>query len=350
MLRPHVAAITPTYGRPELHPALYAGFAGQTYPDKSLWILDDSPTPSTFFPRLRDPRVHYFHTGQRLSIGTKRNLLVEQSCGDVLASIDDDDLYHPRWLETISGRLGSAALAKSSNWVIRSEHDGSFWRWDTRSTAPVHYVVSGSSPPMRLRGMKQSPEARDAALWGYGFSHCFSRAAWACSPFDDLNLGEDLAFARKLQQFGQTRHFGDLSHLIVHTAHKASTSRAYPQHFLGGWPRVAEAPSDFMVAQEQQVAGDVQLVPGKTYDVTAAVKDSHSLGQITAKASSYGLNVLKAEDNVPAAALGLPAPRSGYRYVRARAKALRSSKVPQAVPPPFSWADKTRIVRVAVGA
>lgn len=350
MLLPRVSVIVPTYSRPEYHEPLYRTFTAATYPSKELRVLDDSAAPSPFFSALRDPRVRYMWTPQRASIGTKRNELVAGAAGSVIVHQDDDDPYHPTWIETIVGRLGRNALTKSSNWILKSEYDGTFWRWDTRSAGPVHFAVSGSSPAMRVRGMKQTPGSIEAARLGYGFSYCFQKSAWACAPFDDLNLGEDLAFARKLKQFGSVTDHGDLSHLIVHVAHRQSTSRAYPQHFLGGWPKVTDAPADFLASQEQQVAGDVQLEPGKTYDVTAAVKESHSLGQITAKASSYGLSVIKAEDNVAPSSLGLPMPGNGYRYIRARAKALRSGKVPQAVPAPFSWLDKTRVVQVSVSA
>ena len=46
-----------------------------------------------------------------LTIGAKRNRLLERATGDYVASVDDDDKIHPRYLELITDKLRAATLA-----------------------------------------------------------------------------------------------------------------------------------------------------------------------------------------------------------------------------------------------
>src|ERR1039458_8686825 len=122
------------------------------------------------------------------TICTKRNILVGQSGGDVIVQFDDDDLYRQQYTAVMVDRLDGNVLNKLSVWNARSERDGSIWRCDARR--PATFAVHGSNSAMRIPPADTSPEATEATLWGYGFSYVYPRAAWACCPFDDLNLGE----------------------------------------------------------------------------------------------------------------------------------------------------------------
>src|SRR4051794_13447300 len=104
-----VSVITPTFGRERYLPSLFRCFAEQTYADRELLVYDDSPHPSPFMTSLADPRVTYRHHPQRLTIGEKRNRLIEQARGEVVAFFDDDDCYAPGYLEAMVAALGDAA-------------------------------------------------------------------------------------------------------------------------------------------------------------------------------------------------------------------------------------------------
>lgn len=57
-----VSVITPTFDvRASMHPALYRAFAGQTHQRRELIVVDDAPSPSTFFMQLEDRRVTYVY-------------------------------------------------------------------------------------------------------------------------------------------------------------------------------------------------------------------------------------------------------------------------------------------------
>src|SRR5208282_2636555 len=129
------------------------------HPERDMWVLDDSSEPSPFFCSLRDSdeRVHYIHHNGRLSIGHKRNILIEHARGDLVAHFDDDDAYGPQYLSSMLVRLAQhtdADFVKLGRWNERREWNGHRWTYDGRSTS-------------------------HANMWGYGFSYVYRR--WVTS-------------------------------------------------------------------------------------------------------------------------------------------------------------------------
>ena len=340
-----VSVVVPTYNRHDRLAALYETFASQTLAQSGaadLHVLDDSETPCPFFSSLQDPRVHYRHVGERMSIGAKRNALVQGASGEFIESFDDDDLYAPMYLERKLARMRStgADLLKLSVWNAICERDGSVWQWDTRTIGPEHYAVTGGADPEKIPAESMgepSPELLDSQLWGYGFSYGYRRSAWERAPFKDMNLGEDYIFICDLRAAGaKLVHVPDMASSVLHTVHPKSTSVILPQR------RLASATLGAMLTPLP--AGDVHVEPGVTYAIVALVKDSNSLKDVMAKVQSRGMNVLSAKDGAPAPA-GEKAAPGGYRYVSAEFTVEKSGKIPGSVPWPLSHLDKTRIVR-----
>lgn len=106
--RPYVAVITPTYGRHKFLPWLIHIFNNQTYPQSRmvLIILDDCPlevTDSRLLEMLKQDNIRYIrHTGSKMPIGAKRNMLNKLAIGakaDIIVCMDDDDFYPPERVE-----------------------------------------------------------------------------------------------------------------------------------------------------------------------------------------------------------------------------------------------------------
>jgi glycosyltransferase involved in cell wall biosynthesis len=91
----------PTRGRHHLAPKAVTLFLNQTYEPRELLIADDEDSPS--FPDAdwlnQFPDVRYFRMPKRLTIGSKRNFLVDRSYGPIIAHWDDDDWYAPTRIE-----------------------------------------------------------------------------------------------------------------------------------------------------------------------------------------------------------------------------------------------------------
>ena len=248
-----VSVLCPTYGRPERHEQLHHVFDQQTWPDKDLWILDDSPAPSPFFRQLGDPRVRYLHSAERMTVGAKRNWLLACCHGDVVAHFDDDDWYAPDYLYIMVGALQREPLdfVKLSVWNAMSEADGSFWQVDTHTLLPKHFVVSSHKPPeeQSLSDDEMAalpPETYDGNLWGYGFSYVYRRIVGERTPFLSVDFGEDFEFVKRVRKTSaRLGHLGDHADKVVHTMHPKNTAqRIFPQTRLD----ISRVPEDLRIA------------------------------------------------------------------------------------------------------
>jgi glycosyltransferase involved in cell wall biosynthesis len=228
-----ISIITPTYGRERYLPSLYRSFADQTHDDRELLIHDDSPAPSAFFTALRDSRVSYRHTAGRVTIGEKRNQLIERATGDLIAFFDDDDFYAPGYVATMAAALGDADLVKLSGWFALSVPDDAFFFWDTAQHQPLHYKVGEGAITFVTSGQFK-PDFAAKNVDGYGFSYLFRRSIFGGAlRFLDKSFGEDLPFVQALRAAGRVvKHVQDDAGLVVHLLHNRNSSVIFPQYRL----------------------------------------------------------------------------------------------------------------------
>jgi glycosyltransferase involved in cell wall biosynthesis len=228
-----ISIITPTYGRERYLPGLYRNFSEQTYPERELLIHDDSPERSSFFTALRDERVSYVHSAARVSVGEKRNQLIERATGDLIAFFDDDDFYAPGYLAAMAAVLGGADLAKLSGWFALSLPDDAFFFWDTAQHHPLHHKV-GEGAITFVASTQFKPDFAAKNVDGYGFSYLFRRRVFGGPVrFPDKSFGEDLPFVQALRAAGgNVRHAQDDAGLVVHLLHNRNSSVIFPQYRL----------------------------------------------------------------------------------------------------------------------
>ena len=227
-----ISIITPTFGRERYLPSLYRCFDEQTHADRELLVHDDSPSPSPFFSALSDARVTYLHAAARLTIGEKRNQLIERARGDLVAFFDDDDHYAPGYLAAMAAALGDADLVKLSGWFALSIPDDAFFYWDTAQNHPLHYKV-GEGPVGFVTSAQLKPDFVAKNVDGYGFSYLFRRSVFGAARFPAKNFGEDLSFVQSLRAGGaRIRHVDDQAGLVVHMLHNRNSSVIFPQYRL----------------------------------------------------------------------------------------------------------------------
>ncbi|SFJ57686.1 glycosyltransferase family 2 protein [Planctomicrobium piriforme] len=100
---PFVSCVMPTYGRADYVAESVRMFLDQDYPSKELLILNDCPG-QTFRGEL--PGVRIINADQRWStLGDKRNAIIQQARGELIAVWDDDDVYLPWRLSQAVNRL-----------------------------------------------------------------------------------------------------------------------------------------------------------------------------------------------------------------------------------------------------
>jgi len=162
-----VSIITPTFNRSRFFKLAYHNWTNFSYPNREWIIVDDGSEPLEI---LDDPRIKHIKLSERHSIGSKRNIGVENSSGDFILCMDDDDFY-PR--NVIGHRLKTLG-----------HYDCSFC-----STIACYNIYEGISF-LNSPHTYESPQKRvsEATLF-------FRRAFWEQRGFPvDCQTGEGEAF------------------------------------------------------------------------------------------------------------------------------------------------------------
>jgi len=94
---PFVSICTPTYNRRPFIPYIIKCFQHQIYPQNRMeWIIIDDGTDKIEDLVKDIPQVKYFKYEEKMTLGKKRNLSHEKSCGEIIVYMDDDDFYPPQ--------------------------------------------------------------------------------------------------------------------------------------------------------------------------------------------------------------------------------------------------------------
>ena len=170
----------------------------QTFADFEVVVVNDGSTDGTGSvieqAMSADPRIRVVEQSNR-GLARARNRGVEESRGNMIAFLDDDDLWHPRKLELqvarFDGRTGPAVVTCYSALV---DIDGTLlgWRFGGRAEGNVYRemlewdMVSGGSVALASRGAIEScggfdetlSEREDWDLW----IRIARRHSFACVP------------------------------------------------------------------------------------------------------------------------------------------------------------------------
>jgi glycosyltransferase involved in cell wall biosynthesis len=162
-----VSCIMPTRDRPKFVAQALRGFLQQTHPLAELVVIDDGEQPiGNMCAAL--PGVVYLRLDKRTPTGTKMNIGIEHARGSILQKLDDDDYYHPQFLEL------------STSHLRRTNHRRVIVAWD------CFFVLRAGQ--------------RSAKFSGHGFAAggtlCFTRQLWNAKPFRAEMRGCDSAFLR----------------------------------------------------------------------------------------------------------------------------------------------------------
>jgi glycosyltransferase involved in cell wall biosynthesis len=95
-----VSVLIPTYNSKATIRATLDSVLQQTHSPAEILVMDDGSTDETFaILESYKPRVFLFQQRNR-GVAAARNALCRRASGDLIAFLDHDDLWHPRYLET----------------------------------------------------------------------------------------------------------------------------------------------------------------------------------------------------------------------------------------------------------
>ena len=130
---PLVTICTPTFNRRPFIPIMIKCFEHQTYPkDKIEWIIVDDGTDKIEELVSHIPQVKYLKFDEKMTLGKKRNILNDNSRGDIIVFMDDDDYYPPDRISHVVEKLKSnprALCAGSSEMFIFFKHINKMYKF-----------------------------------------------------------------------------------------------------------------------------------------------------------------------------------------------------------------------------
>ncbi|WP_277189115.1 glycosyltransferase [Caballeronia sp. BR00000012568055] len=230
MPHPAVSIITPTANRHRFLPAI-ARCVLQQQIDWEWLVHDDGPEPSRFMIELAqtDARVRYFHhDGARHSIGSKRNFLIGEARGALIAHFDDDDYYAPHYLADMI-RLkteNGAHLIKLSDFYLYAPHVDFLGYSELNAQAGSHFLVTWEK--VTSFEIDESTKVGIDLLVLYGFSCVYDKDIVEGQAFGDVSMYEDDAFIRKAIDDGRKIiAVDDRNASCLHLVHPDSTASSF---------------------------------------------------------------------------------------------------------------------------
>lgn len=116
---PHrVTVVIPTYNRPHLLMNALRTVAEQTQPPHEVLVVNDGdlPLPDAIHTLNLPLSVLRAHTRGAVHA---RNHAVTHASGEIIAMLDDDDLWHPHHIQTVTAPLHAGAAFAYTDGVIR---------------------------------------------------------------------------------------------------------------------------------------------------------------------------------------------------------------------------------------
>lgn len=228
-----VSIITPTGGRSAFLRKAQTYVRHQDYADIEWLILDDSPAGHESCDDLAGANVVYERIDTRLSIGEKRNRLIDRAKGEFIVQFDDDDYYAPNYVSTMLAALvgGEADLINLRGWYLYDLRWRFFGYWNLEHKLGPHYRCDRNGVAMMVFTPENNAGFADAHF-GYGFSYVFRKKVWEKAPFPDRDWNEDAEFALRANTEFRVGGVFDTKGICLHVLHPGSTSRCFPQYHL----------------------------------------------------------------------------------------------------------------------
>ena len=228
-----VSVITPTHNRDRFLKNALAYFRRQNYTNIEWLILDDSPQATECRGDLTDENIFYQHIDRKISIGEKRNILVEQARGEIIIQFDDDDYYAPNYVSSMVAALTKldADLINLRGWFMYDVRSDFFGYWDLMQKEGPHYCCGHEGVELTMLSPENNLGFVNNEL-GFGFSYAFKRKVWEEIKFPTIDWNEDGEFSLKARSRFKVDGFHDTQGICLHFLHDKSTSRCFPQHHL----------------------------------------------------------------------------------------------------------------------
>src|SRR5688572_2438899 len=107
MSNPRVSVIIPTFNLGRFLPEAIASVRQQTFRNFEIIVIDDGSSDPETADALRDatgPDLRVMRSENR-GLSAARNLGITHARGELISSLDADDMFEPKWLQLAVARL-----------------------------------------------------------------------------------------------------------------------------------------------------------------------------------------------------------------------------------------------------
>ena len=222
---PLVSAIVPTLNGAGTLPPLLAALqrASRRYPLEVVAIDSGSRDETTTLLRSAGAVVLDLE-GALFTHAVARNRAAGRSRGEVLLFLSQDvEPVGDSWLEPLLAALREDGVA------------GAFGRQVPRGASPEEAFLVGANYPARSRTITAAALSAPFGPGATYFSNAFGamrRATWERSPFPDIVMSEDQAWARNVLRSGLAIRY--VSEEAAYHGHELSLTRAFRRNFDSG--------------------------------------------------------------------------------------------------------------------
>jgi glycosyltransferase involved in cell wall biosynthesis len=204
-LLPNISVVCVTRNRRMFMPILKYSYMIQSYPEEKMELVlvddGDDPIEDTL---IGVPNVVYVRLDKKTLIGEKRNIGISRAMYDVIAFMDDDDVYP-----------NNSVIERTAMMLKSPAKECAFC-----SVIPCYDIMKYSSfinaPPLDL---PMSQRVSEATL-------IFTRSFWEARKFDDIQIAEGDAFIRDREHMCRELSPQEVIVSLVHSTN--TTSRKIP--------------------------------------------------------------------------------------------------------------------------
>lgn len=225
-----ISLITVTNNRPNFLKMQYENICNQTWTNWE-WLIDDESTElNSFFDNLKDDRIHYYKSNN-LTVGTRRNNLIEKSNGEIIAIIDDDDYYTKNYLKELREYLKEDIdFVKINGFYLYDYVENIFAYWDLTLNVGQFKMIGNGKNEYCYIDDATSPGSLDWQL-GYSFAYMFRKSIFPNVKFSDKTFGDDTDFT-KMAILTKKNILGiqDKQGIVLHTLCSNNISYSFPQY------------------------------------------------------------------------------------------------------------------------
>lgn len=163
--------------RPDFHPHVMSNYASQTWPKTELILVancDRYPDPA-----FTTPGLTFVTKASTTSLGECLNAGFDLARGEIIARMDDDDLYATTYVSDVVhafGTCGASITGKFERYAYVEEFDATYLLYEGRGSRFVGRATGGSMAVLR--------------------------SCTRAIRFPDSSLGEDLEYIRRCERAG----------------------------------------------------------------------------------------------------------------------------------------------------